>query len=274
MTDHAALYDQIAALPDDTTLHTLVREMAATLPAQEHLNAFNATLDLLAYHGRTSALATLLQEAWPHLRNSDRTRPEARANYAALGGDVTLFHYLENTAEPDPADPALLQPLSNFFAIEAGPLAAYLGVLAGRLGRPWSPADFEPTPAASIAANLNALSAEYLGYLHSVEGAPFTKGNLARHLIPAYLQARQRGDLLPRQDVGALLRGGGRPVPQPPPPAHPMLPDPATLDLYLERLTTTVNARPYAAAAVRELLPAWERFLQQRGLVGEHKPSN
>jgi hypothetical protein len=53
----------------------------------------------------------------------------------------------------------------------------------------------------------------------------------------------------------------------PPQPAHPLCPDPVTLEEYLPRLLHPAKPQPYRAAATVGLIPIWLRFLQRREVI-------
>ena len=58
-----------------------------------------------------------------------------------------------------------------------------------------------------------------------------------------------------------------RTLPKPPPPVHPLCPDRITLDVCLGHLLGMLNCLYHPAAALFEVMPAWLRFLESRGLI-------
>lgn len=271
-TDHAMLLEAIAALFHDgaapppgreATLTPYLQQIAATFPQQTSLHPFHQTLDLLAYHGQSAALADLLTWAWPHLSQSPLLNPAGVQALAQQASDSLVLHFVATHPAGTPANEQLLAALQPFFPVDNAQLDAYLALLSGRVGRPWSLAHFTPL----TAANLAGLMVEFLGYVQAHALAPLTRADLLRQQLPRYLLARQAGELNPRQDVAELLRQGRIPGREPPRPEHPLTPDPATLAIFLDRLTQIIHPRPYAAAAFVDLMPAWFHFLASRQLI-------
>lgn len=254
-----------AALADAT--QALAQTAATDLPTLQR------ALDMLAYHGRSAAVAALLEAAWPALHASDDVSViRARPALAARATDHLIFAYLQQADTADAADPQLLARLRAFFDIDAAGLARYVTTLTGETHTSWQVSDFDPAAqedARAAAHNLSTLLIECLAYLRQQEGVAYSKGNLLRQQLPAYFSARRTGQLAPRRDFTDLLRGN-RPLPdfgQAQEPPHPLCPDRATLEVYLSRLLHFAKPQPYPAAALFELTPAWLRFLVARGLL-------
>jgi hypothetical protein len=119
------------------------------------------------------------------------------------------------------------------------------------------------------------LSIEFLGYLHRVEGVPYTRGELGRRELVKFVLERHAGELEYQESMLESLQRdltrqrGRRPPPKPKfqQYAHQLVPDHERLDRFLGGLLQLLNQLYYHAAAVFELLPAWLRFLESRHLI-------
>jgi len=123
--------------------------------------------------------------------------------------------------------------------------------------------------------NLYDLSVEFLGYLHRVEGVPYTKGELGRRELVQFIQERHAGKLEYEESMlQAMQRNLDRQQGRRPPPKpkfrrfeHKLVPDRERLDRFLAGLLGFLNQLYYRAAATFEIVPAWLRFLESRGLI-------
>ncbi|MDX1663203.1 MAG: hypothetical protein R3272_05370 [Candidatus Promineifilaceae bacterium] len=249
---------------------SLGREVARR--AREDFPVFHQTLNLLGYHNRLTLINKMMILAWDQVQDAASYSSRAVDAYAARATDHLIYRYLEDesgAAGSDAAPPAILvEQLEHFFPVDAERLQPYLLLLRGEAGRPWTAADF-----GSLSIhNLGGLMIEFLGYAHRVDGVPYARAHLVREQLPRYFLDRAGGHLYPRLDMAARLRGHGPPRPVlPTEPAHPLLPDPLTLEEFISRLVRTVNAQPYAAAATVEMLPTWLDFLRSRHLVPDRE---
>ncbi len=128
---------------------------------------------------------------------------------------------------------------------------------------------YHPDPARQ---NLYHLSVEFLGYLYRKKGVPLTKGDLAHQHIYAYILERFDRQLEPKESLfDAAVRPRRQKRRSKPKrrhqPSHLLCPDHATFDRYLAELMSFINPQWYKAAATFELVPAWLRFLELRGLI-------
>lgn len=242
----------------------LVRNLARQ--AEEDFPTLHAALNLLGYHNHLGLINEVMQIAWPQVKEAAAYSRPAVDAYAARAADHVIYAYLTNLPtgdEPDPRATELHEQLERYFPTDAQRLKTYLMLLHGRAGRQWTMRDFDPPDM----QNLSGLMVEFLGYAYRYEEIPYARGHLMRDQLPRYFLDRQAGNLYPREDVAALLRGGRRPRTTPPEPAHPLCPDAETLENYLRQMVQTVRPQPYAAATLVELAPAWLQFLVVRGLV-------
>lgn len=265
-TTHQELIAAIAAGEDERVAHLAhaVAEDAGTDPP-----AFHATLNLLGYHDRLGLINEVMAIAWPRVQEASAYSSPAVQAYAGRATDHLLYQYLEEGEEPDATDPDLQAKLERYFPVDPERLASYLGLLAGKVGRRWSREDF----AELETHKLHGLMIEFLGHVHR-EGVSYARAHLVREHLPHYFLDRKAGNLYPKEDVGALLRSGRRPRPVTLDAEEPLLPDAMTLENFLEKLLQTVNAQPYAVAAILELLPAWLRFLATRGLIDSEQQTS
>jgi len=242
----------------------LARDLARQ--AEADFPALHGALNLLGYHNQLSLINEVMLIAWPRVQEAAAySRPAVNA-YAARAADHVIYAYLTQLPagdEPDPRAPGLHDRLETYLPIDPQRLETYLMLLHGAVGRKWTMRDFHSLEMQS----LSGLMVEFLGYGHRHEEIPYARGHLLRDQLPRYFLDREAGNLYPKEDVAALLRGGRRPRTAPPEPEHPLCPDAETLDSFLRQMVQTVRPQPFAAAAVVELAPAWLRFLVARGLV-------
>ena len=150
----------------------------------------------------------------------------------------------------------------------------YLAHLTGQAQRPWTMRDFEfapprrrsrhdwdeedeedaPDRAASQSTgdqNFYDLSIEFLGYLHRVEGVPYTKGELGRRELWRFLMDRRAGNLEHRESMlEAMQRSLNEVQPRRPTTKfrryeHPLIPDRERLDLFLAGMLDFLNPLHY-----------------------------
>jgi hypothetical protein len=284
----ARRYDRVPALAG---------EMA--MLAGKEIDLWNRVESQLAYHGLLSVLVEAMRLAWPQVRRSGDIVPWGIDEFAQHAIGYELLEYAERTPAPEASDPALLARL-HFYSQDIVPerLAAYLAHLTGQAQRPWAMRDFEFAPprrrshhdwdeedeedAPDRAVNQSTgdqnfydLSIEFLGYLHRVEGVPYTKGELGRRELEKFIFERHAGELEYQESMLESLQRDlthrrGRKLP----PttkfrkyAHQLVPDHERLDRFLGGLLGFLNQLYYHTAAVFELIPAWLRFLESRHLI-------
>ena len=257
---------------EETQVANLARSLAegaaANPPALYH------TLNLLGYYDRLALINDVMALAWPQVQAAGTFAKAAVQAYAGRATDHLLYAYLEEKAEADAQvadahDPALQERLERYFPVDAERLQAYLGLLAGRLGRRWRSEDF----AELDTHKLQGLMLEFLGYAYR-QGVPYARGHLVREHLPRYFLDRKAGNLYPKEDVGALLRSGRRPRTVAVEPEFPLLPDEATLENFLQKMGQTVTPEPYVIAALLSLLPTWLHFLEERQLITSAQREN
>ena len=241
---------------------SLAEDVASDPPALYH------TLNLLGYHNRLALINEVMALAWPQVQEAATYSGAAVEAYAGRATDHLLYAYLAETADPDASDPALQARLERYFPVDVDRLEAYLGLLAGRLGRRWVEADFVELDTQKV----QGLMLEFLGYAHRQE-IPYARAHLVRDNLPRYFLDRKAGNLYPKEDVAALLRSGRRPRTTGTEPEHPLVPDAATLENFLQKLGQTVTPQPYVIAAILALLPTWLQFLETRGLIQSEQRS-
>ncbi|MBK8901828.1 MAG: hypothetical protein IPM53_11630 [Anaerolineaceae bacterium] len=228
---------------------------------------FQHTTDMLSYHNQLALLIHLLQTGYKQLRNSATASEWQQQTTTALLMDGLIFHYLASfPADSATASPELFAALQAIVPIDAEELNRYLAHLSGYTQYQWELEHLAEHPP----QNMAALMIEFLAFAHREAGVPYGRTNLIRHLLPTYFVERRTGQLNPRQDIGDLMRQG-RPIPKPRPNPHPLAPDSDTLQRFLARLLNYDAIRPYPAAALFTLMPAWLRFLQTRHLLAANE---
>ncbi len=90
---------------------SLARELAPG--AGRQVDVFNRTIETLEYHSLLDVLVEAIRIAWPGAKSSDEIFPSAIAEFAEKGVSHEIFEYLEHAADPDPADPILLDRVRN-----------------------------------------------------------------------------------------------------------------------------------------------------------------
>jgi hypothetical protein len=256
----------------------LTVEMAAT--AGKHLDQFMEVIDMLAYHGQQTTIVAAMQVAWPLVQCSDILE-WAIDEFAESAVDYIVLDRLERGAALDASDPELIEQLEAYLPINKQKLADYIALLTGSLQREWQLGDFaldRPTPRGHRAQaesevvgaqNLYDLTIEFLGYLQREEDVPLSKGELGREQIQRYIATRNAGEIeTEEQEFGGSFRSKKQKRrTKAAAPEHPLCPDRQTLDAYLASLSLDFSPQNYRIAATFELLPAWLRFLEMRGLI-------
>ena len=256
----------------------LTIEMAAT--ADKHVDQFMEVIDMLAYHGQLSVIVAAMRTAWPLVQHSDILE-WAIDEFAESAVDSIVLDRLERGEVLDASDPELIEQLEAYLPVDQQKLADYIALLTGATQRTWQLGDFaldRPTPRGRSAQDesegagaqhLYDLTIEFLGYLQRAEGVPFSKGELGREQIQRYIIARSIGEI-GRDDqefAGPFRSKKQKQRPKATAPEHPLCPDRRTLDAYLAELNLDFSPQNYRIAATFELIPAWLRFLESRGLI-------
>ncbi len=256
------------------TLPALVDELVEL--AGEHLDIVNQAFDQLAYYDQLPALAAGMRRAWPLVQHSDQYLEWAVVEFAENGLAYTTLDYLEHTSEPNLTE---MEAIGAFFECKPGEpdgFAKFLAYLTGKAGRRWTPDDLDltqrqpqkgkPEPVVSQGRlDFYYLTVEFLGYLRREEGVSYAKGELARDQIQTYILQRHDGEL---KDASRSRTGKKNKSKASASQSNSiLLPDNATLDRYLADLVNLFNPRPHRLAAMFEMIPAWLRFLETRGLI-------
>ncbi len=228
---------------------------------------FQLLLNMLAYHGETAVLTQLLTHNWPTLQNDPQLSDWQKQTIATFACDILIFHHLQTSRE---ATPDLQKQLQQFYPIDQQQLTRYLTALTSQSGHDWKLIHFHidnPTPETNQQAsqNLAVLMLDFLAYTHQTHNIAYAKANIMRQQLPTYFVERRTGQLEPRQDIAAAMRGERpRPIIRPQP--HPLCPDPITLEQYMAKLLN-YQPQPYIAATLFDLIPIWLQFLQAHTLI-------
>ncbi len=261
----------------------LARDLAAT--AGRAIDVFNRSVEALAYHGRLDAIVEALRIAWPDVRSSSSVVPWGITEFANRGANHEIYAYLEQTEVPDPADAGLLERIKFYVPDpDLDFLPRFIGDVADWTAG-WKVDDFTLRPARKKtrgdwddeeeseeapdpgAANLSRLIAQFVGYLRRQEGAAYPRAELTRHELYRYFLQRHHGELDPQPSMLERMRNPRMKLPPPPRPGHPLCPERVTLDVFLAGFVGPLNGLYHRAAAVFEILPAWLRFLEVKGLI-------
>lgn len=265
----------------------LAREMAEI--AGEEVDLYAQMVDLLAYHGMLRELGEASRIAWPLINDADDIM-WGQEVFARWGADCLLFERMERMEEVDGRDPELIEQTRFYFEdLRVKLFADYVSHLSGRANRTWSLSDFQKPPSKGRKKTreqnsddedpvrkrpakddeqeaLASLCDEFVDYARRREGVSYTKAALARDNITRYILDRQAGELVPRQSpFEAMTNPQPKPIPRVP--DHYLCPDRETLDRFFAILLHFMNPQIYDVAATFELIPAWLRFLETRGLI-------
>jgi hypothetical protein len=237
--------------------------------AGKDLDTAYHVVDLLAYHGQLSTLVDMMRTGWESVQQGKGLVSWAVPEFAARAVAYEVFDYVESTSSPDVSDPNLLERLAPYPDAEVDEIGRFIRGLTGETARAWTASDFRGLHKEKAASNLVELVMEFEGWLRRDEGVPYTKAELATRHIREYIRERAAGHLKSHEAAfGATPRparrkrkgGRGRA-------SNPLCPDRASLDYYLAGLLGFMNPQPHEAAATLELIPAWLRFLESRGLI-------
>jgi len=240
------------------------RELARIAPAD--LAGFQEALDRLCYHDQLATVVKTLRVAWRGIKEARNVPDRQKQSFTELVWRFELYEYLERTRRPDAAERALLGQLEYYGPPDVDRIDAAIRHLTGQAEGKWLLEDF----ADAELVNLEALSAQFVGYLRRDRRVSYARGDLAASGIADYLRRRRRGELTPGQPslwagTGSTRRAGR----QPPPVEQPLCPDAWTMDAFLAGLLHSRPPRHHAAAAVAEAIPAWGQFLTSCGLMEE-----
>ena len=258
--ENALLRGDTAAIPN------LV--MAFAEEPDRDIDEFFNVIDLLMYHNQVSALIAAMTTAWPKVKRSADIVPQGIDEFAEILSGLIIFDYLEQTPNPRPDDPALVERLAPYADTDPARLGRNLAALTGQSGKTWSLDDFGPRVNGDTKSlNLFLLSLEFLGELRRRAGVPYSKGELGRVQLYRYLLARQEGEYEEDRGLLAMLERPHRKRRKPVGPRHPLCPEHLPFDRFLGELLSFINPQFYKAGCVMELVPAWADFLARRGLI-------
>ncbi|MCG3119581.1 MAG: hypothetical protein ALAOOOJD_02011 [bacterium] len=261
--------------------------------AGKDIDVFNSVVEELAYYGQLSTLIEAMHLAWPKVKRSGDIVPWGIDEFAGKATQNLVFDYVERHPAATSGDAELFERLKFFNSqVETARIDKFIALLAGRANRQWTRADFTFKPAnrpprfrgddrkgikipKPIQQNLFDLSLEFQGRLRRETNMPLVKSELGREQLVKYFIDRLGGELEPRQSM--LEAAFNRPKPKTRSPEFYLkgdensvawlCPDRETLDHCLAGLFHLLSSRPYTAATMFELIPAWLRFLESYQLV-------
>lgn len=230
--------------------------------ASVDLDLFHRVADLLAWRGHTRLLTEVLQEALPRVQTGGGIMDRALESFEITVIACTYFRLLEESPSLDPFDPAVHQRLPKLSNLTCDYPEAFLQHVVGVRTEPWSLQEL----ADPNWETLFHLSLEFVGHVHRTEGVPYLKAELGRRQIVRYLRERHKGVLHDRRSMLDRVLHPRPPKPRPRP-DHILCPDIRTLDAFLADLLDFLNPQVYRVVACLEMIPAWIRFLEGKGLV-------
>lgn len=248
-------------------LPTLTQELAQR--AAEFPTELLAAAEKLAYYGQITPLAAMLRDAWPHIQAAD-FEETAVEEYVVQAMNYLIMEHVTTTAVPDPTSPDLLALLDPFAEVDADELRDYIAELSGQQRRVWQPDDFVVPPQAGKSVTIPPIVEDNLihllrEFMHAAQedGVPISRAALAYWPLHEYLLARLEESARayqPKRKAEARVarRSYGLSY---------LCPTPITLAQFLAARLESALPRHYPAAALVAVLPAWLRFLQQRGLI-------
>lgn len=252
--------------------------------AGDDVDLYAKIVDQLAYHGMLDELSEASHIAWPLIKDSVNIM-WGQNTFAERGADCVLFTRLEQTGELRQEDSELMNEINYYFEdLQLEPFSEYVASISGRSDRIWSLDDLKSMPhhrqnnsyddeskqglTSDSQSALSTLLDTFVDYARRVEGVPCTKAKLACANIYKYIDGRLAGKLAPQQSLLESITNPRKKAKQKPkPPAHFLCPDPTTLDRYLAECLHFMNPLRYQVAATLELMPAWLRFLESKGLL-------
>jgi hypothetical protein len=240
-------------------------------PVERGIDLFFDLIDQMRYHGQTEPLIHTMKQMWPAVLDSVDSEKLVPWTSDELGGELLLlmfFQYMETAETPHADDPALLEAAAPYGDFNVEWLEQAIRHLSAPAPSPWRRADFgEAVDAEQWADNLSTLLFEFMADQRRRAGVPFSKSNLAREQLLELLHQQfaepERGSTRRPGKERAKKRVRRRPAVQP----SSLVPRYALLDRHLAEQFRFLAAKPYRAAALTELLPAYLHFLARLGLI-------
>lgn len=251
------------------TIPTLIQELAQHAADAPEI-VINAT-DQLAYYGQLAPLATLFNDAWPHIQAADMDEWVIE-EFAILATNAIILHYLETAVAPTPTDATLLTQLDQYIEFEASGLAEHMAQITGQAPRAWQNSDFVLPKAhrdteipEQLEQNLTHLLRAFVHHLRTNEQMPLSRAGLAYWPLAELLFTHSE-DLLTSSSYQSKNKQKG-PYTRITAAPSPLLPTAKLLDEYLDSLLDPFAPQYYRAAALVSALPAWLRFLADQKLI-------
>jgi hypothetical protein len=236
---------------------------ASRQPAR-HIDLYDQTLDLLAYHGRHQELTEGLRVALPLVEKADNLMPWVADGIASCLIDCEMFSWLE--ADPTGANFVALKRIVEKIQprIDSENLCTYVEHLTGR--QRFSQEKLQDENNRLDLEQFSFLTASFAGYLiRECRLAGITALMMCRELCH-YFSRRESGDLKPtirsrfaQKSRGTKKRKG--------PSSHLLFPDPDTLDRFFASQLHLLSHADHAVTALALSLPAWGIFLEAQNLL-------
>lgn len=237
-------------------------------PADRGIDLFFRLIDQVVYHDQIKPLIHTIKQMWPAVLSAVNSGKLVPWTSEELGSEITLlmfYQYVETAETPRADDPTLHEAASPYGSFNVEWLEQAIPHLSAPAPSPWQRADFgQAVDAEQWAENLSALLFEFMADQRRRAGVPLSKSYLAKNQLLELLHQQ----LTQPADVGGkrpeLMRKARL---RPAAGASSLVPRYASLDRHLVELSGFLNAQPYKAAALTELLPAYLHFLARLGLI-------
>ncbi len=242
----------------------------AERPVDRGIDLFFHLIDQMKYHGQTEPLIHAMKQMWPAVLDSVDSGKLMPWTTEELGSEITLlmfFQYMETAETPRADDPALHRAASPYGSFNVEWLEQAVPHLSAPAPSPWQRADFgEAVDAEQWAENLSALLFEFMADQRRRAGVPFSESYLARDQLLEVLhqQFTQPGETSSRRRSKGKKRSRQQLAVRP---SSSLVPRYASLDQHPGGMFGFLAAKPYRAAALTELSPAYLHFVARLGLI-------
>jgi len=258
--------------------------------ADADIDVFNSTLDQMACHADLDLMLSAMHRGWDKVKDSSEIVSWGVSEFGNLAAKYAIFKYISEVSDPVPTDPVFLKNLEKFIDPDVEILKTYLAHITGSSGKEWQLDDFnyqiEPRrrkkgkgkpkkkekkrlSLETFTRNVHNFTIEFLRYLTREEGFSFPKAEIAASELREYLIKRAEGELEEEPSLFEKMMQPELKNKKKPPPSfdHILCPDKKTFDRFIGSFLSFFNLRLFRAAIVFESIPAWLRFLENKGLI-------
>jgi len=243
--------------------------------ADADIDIFGCSLDQLAYYDHLTLLVEAMSIGWQNVEHSSNIVSWGIEEYRYRASEFELLHYLAHAAEPALDDSQLVAKMEQYGEFEPEKMSGYFACITDSCMHAWHKEDFnysaisQQNSAVSeqdVMENICSLSNEFMSYLYKTKAVPYSRAEMIRTEMKAYLQRRAKGELSPRRDPRKKKPKQKKSFSN----AQSILyPDRKTFDRYLGGKMQFLSLQQYRAFALCESIPAWLEFLHTRALIDE-----